>query len=190
MSSDEDELWAGELLEELRQTGRYITRRPKKPERPRDTSLRYEAQGLTMRAEHVSRLLDNDDLHKDLGTFVNVCSAIAQGRTTTGFVWTSLKPYHMQRLAYHLAAAIEDGTITKSNAALQRMTVACYKMLITAFQRYAQAMPEMRDSKRVPMYTQWMAHVGEATVTNITIIYYFLKDECKLPGLPGFGKLQ
>ena len=190
MSVVRDEIWAGKLLDERRPTGQYISRLPKKPERPRDASLRYEAQGLTMRAEHVSRLLDEDNLYKDAGTLVQVCTAIAQGRTTTGFVWTNLKPYHMQRLAYQLAAAVKEGTITRSNADLRQMSVACYKMMITAFERRAQAAPELREAKRVPMYTQWMAQAGEATVNNLTILYYFLKNECHVPGLPGFGKLQ
>lgn len=193
--SDDDE-WVDSMEHELTDKryhpNRFIKRHAKKPKRTPDYLLGYNTTpgSLTMSAAILLKYLESDILYKDVGKLIKVCTTILQQETNEHrFVWTYFKPYHLECLVYQVASAIQVGTITKDNVHHMRKVFECYKMVITSSKGRAVAVPETRENKKVGTYIQWVANAGEGMVNNLAIVYYFLKEECKVPGLPAFGKL-
>ena len=185
--SDDDE-WIENLVSELNHcqpSNTYIRRQAVQPTRPADGyTLQY---GGNENGKTVVQYLETVDL--PINKLVEVCGEILIQKKTGLLVWTYFKPYHLECLTYQVASAIQSDSITTTN--LVDMVFKCYKMIITSSQKRAAAVPEVRGNKTVPLYTQWVANAGQLMITNLAIIYYFLKKR-KVPEVqvPPFCKLN
>lgn len=178
--SDDDE-WVDS--NHCQSSNTYINRQAKKPPTPANDLERELQYGRNDAGKKVVEYLEKSDLpFKDL---VWLCTEILISKPTGLLVWIYFKPYHLKCLAYQVASAIQSKSITTPN--LVDMVFKCYKMIIKSSQKRA-VVPGVHKNKS--LYIQWVANAGELMITNLALIYYFLKD-CELEStVPPFCKLN
>ena len=189
LSDDDDADWVENLVNELNHcqpNNTYIKRQAVQPTRPVDRNGYTLQYGGNENGKRVVQYLEETPL--SINKLVEVCNEILIQKKSGLLVWTYFKPYHLECLTYQVAFAIQSDSITTN---LVDMVFKCYKMIITSSQKRDAAVPEVRGNKTVPLYTQWVANAGQLMITNLAIIYYFLKKrEVPEVPVPPFCKLN
>lgn len=157
-------------------------KRAKMPARPA-TNVRKLVFCTDKSPERVLNALEDADLYRKTDTLRALAGFLANGLTNAGWaVWKALKPYHANLLAYQFAAGIQAGTLVAPTDVI--MIRSCYDIIINIFERFN------NDSDR-PTYTQWVARQTVDEMTNMDIIFRFLrKHDPQIAKMAGPGKLR
>lgn len=178
--------WVDSMVDEMNKNAQRSTLPPRKyakmPKRERGDK-RTLIFCTDKSPERVLNALEDPDLHNKVGTLRQLVRFLVSGLTNAGWaVWQALKPYHVNLLAYHLAAGIEDNTIKAPTDV--EMVRGAYDIIVHTLERFTN-----NDSDK-PTYTQWVAKQTSEGFKNIDIVFRFLRQhDRQIARVGGPGKL-
>lgn len=131
--------------------------------------------------------LEDPNYYKKPAELMGLANFLFSKDNSDHVVWQSFKPYHANLLAYQIASGIGDGSVTDVS-----MVRECYKMIVTIMQNsVSNNAPQVTydNVTTKPVYSQWVSKETPGEMTNLNLIFNFLRKNDLSHQYPGAGKL-